>query len=110
MRLGGVNEEQTIEAPTDAQPIDDLLSQFGLSEADIEAALEGYSTQFGIGGLGTTGLGGSTDLGGGGLGGSGGGGGGGGGGARLRQVLRLRRSVAVVESVQGVREVPRVEG
>jgi hypothetical protein len=79
-RIGGVNEEQTIEAPTDAQPIDDLLSQFGLSEADIQSALEGYSTQFGIGGLGTTGFGGSTDLGGGGLGGGGGGGGGGAGG------------------------------
>jgi hypothetical protein len=83
LRIGGVNEEQTIEAPADAQPIDDLLSQFGLSESDIQSALEGYSTQFGIGGLGTTGFGGSTDLGGGGLGGGGGGGGlgGGGGGA-----------------------------
>jgi hypothetical protein len=79
-RIGGVNEEQTIEAPADAQPIDDLLGQFGLSESDIESALEGYGTQFGLGGLGTTGLGGSTDLGGGGLGGGGGGGGGGAGG------------------------------
>jgi hypothetical protein len=79
MRLGGVNEEQTIEAPADAQPIDDLLSQFGLSEDDISSALEGYGTQFGLGGIGATGLGGATDdLGGGGLGGGGGGGGGGG--------------------------------
>jgi hypothetical protein len=75
MRLGGLNEGQTIEAPADAQPIDDLLSQFGLSQSDISAALEGYTTQFGLGGLGTTGMGGSTDLGGGGLGGGGGGGG-----------------------------------
>ena len=82
-RLGGVNEPQTIDAPSDAQPLDDLLSQFGLSTADLEAALSGYTTQFGLGGLGTTGLGGSTDdLG---LGGGGGGGGlgsaGGGGGS-----------------------------
>jgi hypothetical protein len=76
MRIGGVNEEQTIEAPADAQPIDDLLSQFGLSEDDISGALEGYGTQFGLGGIGATGLGGSTDLGGGGGGGAGGAGGG----------------------------------
>ena len=82
-RIGSVNEDQTIEAPADAQPIGDLLSQFGLSESDIEAALEGYTTQFGLGGLGTTGLGGSTDLGGGGLGGGGGSGGGGGGGGAI---------------------------
>jgi hypothetical protein len=75
-RLGGINEEQTIEAPADAQPIDDLLGQFGLSESDISAALEGYTSQFGLGGLGTPDLGGSTDLGGGGLGGGGGGAGG----------------------------------
>ena len=30
MRLGAVNEEQTIEAPSDAQPIEDLLGQFGV--------------------------------------------------------------------------------
>jgi hypothetical protein len=77
LRIGGVNEEQTIDAPTDAQPIDDLLGQFGLSESDIADALEGYSTQFGLGGIGTGDLGGG-DLGGGGLGDSGGGGGAGG--------------------------------
>jgi hypothetical protein len=32
-----VNEEQTIEAPTDAKPIDDLLGQFGLSGAGLGA-------------------------------------------------------------------------
>jgi hypothetical protein len=77
LRIGGVNEEQTIDAPTDAQPIDDLLGQFGLSESDIADALEGYSTQFGLGGIGSGDLGGG-DLGGGGLGDSGGGGGAGG--------------------------------
>jgi hypothetical protein len=77
LRIGGVNEEQTIDAPTDAQPIDDLLGQFGLSESDIADALEGYSTQFGLGGIGSGDLGGG-GLGGGGLGDSGGGGGAGG--------------------------------
>jgi hypothetical protein len=73
LRLSGVNEPQTIEAPSGARPLDDLLGQFGLGGA--------------LGGLGG-GLG--TDLGGGGGGlydfdGPGGvtpgGGGGGGGGA-----------------------------
>ena len=69
-RISGVNEEQTIEAPADAQPIDGLLSQFGLSADDINAALEGYSTQFGLGGLGATGAGGALGGGGGSAGGS----------------------------------------
>lgn len=73
-RISGLNEEQTIEAPADAQPIDDLLSQFGLSEADITGILEGYTSQFGLGGLGTTGAGGA-------LGDTGSGGGGGGAGS-----------------------------
>jgi hypothetical protein len=30
LRLGAVNEPQTIDAPTDARPLDDLLGQFGL--------------------------------------------------------------------------------
>ena len=38
-RLGDVNSVQTIEAPTDAQPIDDLLEQFGLSSETIQSAL-----------------------------------------------------------------------
>lgn len=88
-RIGAVNEAQTIEAPADAQPLDDLLSQYGLSTADLETALQGYQTQFGLGGLGSTGLGGGGSLGddfsddfgvGGGGGGGGTGGGGGGGG------------------------------
>jgi hypothetical protein len=83
-RLGSINEDQTIEAPADAQPIDDLLSQFGLSAEDLEAQL-GQVSQLGLGGVPSTDFGGSdlggSDLGGGddlGLGGSGGGGGGGG--------------------------------
>jgi hypothetical protein len=76
-RIGGVNEEQTIEAPADAQPLEDLLGQFGLSEADVNSILEGYTSQFGLGalggGLGATGAGGS--LGGGAAAGGGGGGG-----------------------------------
>lgn len=52
LRIGGINEEQTIEAPSGAQPIDDLLKSLGVSPGDP------------LGGLG--GLGGSTpDLGGG---------------------------------------------
>ena len=92
-RIGGVNEPQTIEAPADAQPLDDLLSQYGLSAADLEAQL-GAMSSLGLGGVGSTDLGGSdlgdlggSDLGGsedfglgGGSGGSGGSGGGGGGG------------------------------
>ncbi len=83
-RLGAVNEPQTIDAPTDAQPIDDLLGQFGLSAADLETALGGYMTQFGLGGVATPpDLGGSEipeipDSGGGGLEDLGSGGGGGG--------------------------------
>ena len=42
LRLAAVNEEQEIEAPSDAQPLDDLLSQFG-----IDPSMLG-----GLGGLG----------------------------------------------------------
>ena len=69
-RIGAVNEPQTIDAPSDAQPLDDLLSQFGLDSAALQEALGGYMSQVGIGGLGATGAGGSTDFG------AGGGGGG----------------------------------
>ena len=79
-RIGAVNEEQTIEAPADAQPLDDLLSQFGLSAEDLESQL-GAMSQLGIGGVPSTDdFGGGTDLGGTDLGGGGGGGGGGLGG------------------------------
>ena len=43
-RLGDVNAAQTIEAPADAQPIDDLLEQFGLSSAAIQSGLSAYGT------------------------------------------------------------------
>lgn len=49
MRLGAVNEEQTIEAPSDAQPLADLLGQFGIDPSAL-------------GGLGALGAGG-VDLG-----------------------------------------------
>jgi hypothetical protein len=44
VRLGAINEEQTIEAPTDAQPLDDLLNQFGIP------GLEGLGGIPGVGG------------------------------------------------------------
>ncbi len=45
LRLGGVNEEQTIDAPADAQPIGDLLGQFGVDSSALG----------GLGALGGTG-------------------------------------------------------
>jgi hypothetical protein len=39
LRLGAINETQTIEAPADAQPIDDLLEQFGLSSTSLGSLL-----------------------------------------------------------------------
>lgn len=65
--ISDVNEEQTIDGPSDAQPIDDLLGQFGLG---------GSLGDLGGGGLGDLGGGGSFDLGGGGGGGVPGGDGG----------------------------------
>jgi hypothetical protein len=42
LTIGGVNEPQTIEAPTGAKPIDELLSQFGLGDlGDLGAGLGG---------------------------------------------------------------------
>ena len=37
MRLGGVNEDQEISAPSDAQPIEDLLGQFGIDPSALGA-------------------------------------------------------------------------
>lgn len=65
--ISDVNEEQTIDGPSDAQPIDELLGQFGLG---------GSLGDLGGGGLGDLGGGGSFDLGGGGGGGVPGGDGG----------------------------------
>ena len=62
MRLAGVNEEQEISAPSDAQPIDELLGQFGVDPGSLG----------GLDALGGAGAG---------LPGGGGGGGGGGGAA-----------------------------
>ncbi len=44
------NSEQTIEAPTDTQPLDELLGQLGTSESQI---LEGLSSAGGLGALGS---------------------------------------------------------
>ena len=38
--ISDVNSEQTIEAPTDTEPLDDLLQQFGTSEAEIQKAIQ----------------------------------------------------------------------
>jgi hypothetical protein len=65
LRLSEVNEEQTIEAPTDARPIEDLLGQLGVDTGQLDD----------LGALGGGGLGGGLDLGG-----AGGGGGTGSGG------------------------------
>jgi len=55
--LSGVNEDQTIEAPEGAKPIEDLLGQFGLSGlGPLSGGLGGTSD---LGG-GSTGLGGSS--------------------------------------------------
>jgi hypothetical protein len=51
MRLGGVNEDQTIEAPSDAQPLEDLLSQFGVDPSALGGL--GALGAGGLGGLGT---------------------------------------------------------
>jgi hypothetical protein len=45
LRIGSINEDQTVEAPSNAQPIDDLLKQLGVNPSDLG----------GLGGLGATG-------------------------------------------------------
>lgn len=83
--LSGVNEEQTIEAPSgDVQSLDELLQQTGLGDLGDLGALGGGGGGLGAlggggGGGGGAGLGDLGDLGGGGGGGAGGGGGGGAG-------------------------------
>ena len=76
IRYGGINEPQTIEAPAGAQPIDDLLEQYGLNSDLLSQQLS--QSMSGVGGMlgGSADFGGSTDD----LGGTGGGSGGGGGG------------------------------
>jgi hypothetical protein len=66
MRLAGVNEEQTIEAPSGAKPIEDLLGQFGVDPSSI-GGLQGLGA-LGGGGVDT----GDLEVGGGGDGGGGG--------------------------------------
>jgi hypothetical protein len=78
MRLAGVNEEQEISAPSDAQPIRDLLGQFGVDPEALED-LGGLGALGGAfpGGPGATGV----------PGGGGGGGGGAGGGGNTDAYL-----------------------
>jgi hypothetical protein len=70
VRLSDVNEEQKIEAPSGARPLNDLLDRLGISD-DLK----------GLGGLGGLDLGGGGEGSGGGSGGGGGGSGGSGGGS-----------------------------
>jgi hypothetical protein len=70
LRLAGVNEEQEISAPSDAQPLEGLLGQFGVDPGALE----------GLGGLGALGGAGALPGGGGVPGGGGGGAGAAGGG------------------------------
>ncbi len=46
MRLGAINEEQTIDAPSDAQPLEGLLQQFGIDPSSLG----------GLGAVGASGL------------------------------------------------------
>jgi hypothetical protein len=39
--ISDVNQEQTIEAPTDTQPLNELLKQFGTSESDLAQLFQG---------------------------------------------------------------------
>jgi hypothetical protein len=78
MRLAGVNEEQTIEPPSDAQPLDGLLEQFGIDPAQLG----------GIGGLG------GLDSG---LGGAGGGGGGAGNADAYFECIQQAQTSAEIE-------------
>lgn len=79
------NEEQTIEAPADSKPLDELLAQFGTSEAELSEALQGGLQGFpGGGGLEID----PGDLEGGGSG-AGSGGGGAGGGGDLEELNEL---------------------
>jgi hypothetical protein len=75
LRIGAINEDQTIEAPSNAQPIDELLKQLGVSPGDL-------------GGLG--GLGGST------------GGGGGGNGDAYLQCIQQAATAAEINQCAGL--------
>jgi hypothetical protein len=77
--LSDVNADQTIDAPSDAQPFSGLERELGLPPGILEGALSG--------GLGGGSLGGGS-LGGGGGGAGGGGGGGGGGGNAIAKCLQ----------------------
>jgi hypothetical protein len=82
LTFSDVNQDQTIEAPSDAQPFSQLEQDIGLPPGLLEGALGGggLSPSLGGGGLGGESLGGGGGGGGGLLPGGGGGGGGGAGG------------------------------
>jgi hypothetical protein len=50
--VADINEEQTIEAPSDAQPIDQLLGDLGIDLGDLGALGAGSGLDFGAGGGG----------------------------------------------------------
>jgi hypothetical protein len=52
LRLSGVNEPQTIEAPSGARPLDDLLGQFGLGGLPLGGLGGGLGSDLGGGGGG----------------------------------------------------------
>ena len=83
MRLGAVNEEQEISAPSDAQPIEELLGQFGVDPGSL-----GALGQLGAGGFG-----------GGALPGGGGGGGGGAGGGNADAYLDCIAEAATPDEI-----------
>lgn len=57
MRLGGVNEDQEISAPSDAQPIEELLGQFGIDPSTLGGlgGVPGLTPDVGSGGDGAAG-------------------------------------------------------
>lgn len=88
--IADVGEEQTIAAPSDTEPLDDLLQQFGTSESEIAASFQ-QGLQAGLAG-GGLGLGAGSGAGGTGAGGgsaSGGASGGAGGNADLQELEDL---------------------
>jgi hypothetical protein len=84
LRLGGVNEDQTIEAPSDAQPLEELFRQFGIDPSAL-------GNLGGLGGLGGAGLGG----------GGGGAGGGAGDADAYFECIQQAQTSAEIEACSG---------
>jgi hypothetical protein len=102
--LSDVNAEQTIEAPSDAQPFSALEQELGLPPGLLEGSLSGGG--LGGGGLGEGALGGGA-LGGGALGGGslGGGGGGGGGGGNAPDAAASQKYLDCLAAAQTPDEI-----